>query len=44
MMEIAMPISEPETTLRKFSLPVLIEPEVRPALDALWWRTSGSGH
>jgi hypothetical protein len=45
MMEIAVRISESEATLEKFSLPsVLIEPEVRPALDPISWRTSGSGH
>jgi hypothetical protein len=45
MMEIAMRISESEATPEEFALPsVLIEPEVRRALDPICWRTSGSGH
>jgi hypothetical protein len=45
MMEIAMRISESEAALEKSSLPsVLIEAEVRPALDPIWWRTFASGH
>jgi hypothetical protein len=45
MMEIAMRISESEATLEELSLlSVLIEPEIRPELDPIWWRTSGSGH
>jgi hypothetical protein len=44
-MEIAMRVSESEAALGKFSFPsVLIEPEVRSALDPIWRRTSASGH
>jgi hypothetical protein len=45
MMGIAVRISESQAALGKEMVSsVLIEPDVRPVLDPIRWRTSGSGH